>query len=113
MRYLADVVTLRLDTERCRGCWQCIDVCPRAVFRRHGGVVVIADRDRCIECGACALNCPFGALSVEAGVGCAAAVIGGMLRGGEPECGSGACCCCDAQGDNGTGNGRPGGGATQ
>jgi hypothetical protein len=40
-----------------------------------------------MECGACTNNCEFGAIEVKAGVGCAAAVIRGMISGGEPECG--------------------------
>jgi hypothetical protein len=44
-------------------------------------------------------NCPEGALTVRAGVGCAAAVLNGLLRGGEPSCdcggpsGSDSACC--------------------
>jgi hypothetical protein len=41
-----------------------------------------------MECGACSRNCPAGAIAVEAGVGCAAAVINGMLNRQ-----NGACCC--------------------
>ena len=47
----------------------------------------IVDRDACMECGACALNCAAKAISVDAGVGCAAAVIQGMIKGTEPTCG--------------------------
>jgi NAD-dependent dihydropyrimidine dehydrogenase PreA subunit len=50
------------------------------VFQRQDGKVVLADRDACMECGACARNCAFGAISVEQGVGCAAAIIVGSLR---------------------------------
>ncbi len=96
MRYLADVVTLELDAGKCTGCRVCTDVCPHGVFVVEGGKAKIVDRDACIECGACALNCPEAALSVEAGVGCANAVIRGMLRGTTPECGcSGDSSCCD------------------
>jgi hypothetical protein len=47
-----------------------------------------------MECGACARNCAAGALTVKAGVGCAAAVISGAIRGGEPTCGCDSNSCC-------------------
>ncbi len=87
LRYIDGVVTLKLDTERCTGCRLCIAVCPHAVFHMAGGRARIVDRDACIECGACARNCAAGALSVDPGVGCAAAVIQGWLSGSEPTCG--------------------------
>jgi ferredoxin len=99
MRYLKNVVTLELSAERCTGCGRCLEVCPREVLAKNGKSVRIVDRDLCIECGACMMNCPFDAIRVKAGVGCAAAVISGLIRGGEPECGcgggderSGSCC---------------------
>jgi hypothetical protein len=50
-----------------------------------------------MECGACALNCEFGAIAVNTGVGCAAALINGMITGGPPTCGCdntpGSVCC--------------------
>jgi ferredoxin len=89
VRYLRNVVTLALDEERCTGCLRCLEVCPRAVLARAAKRVAIVDRDACIECGACARNCSAGAISVQAGVGCAAAVVGGWLRGSRPSCGCG------------------------
>jgi ferredoxin len=55
----------------------------------------IDDRDACMECGACAKNCAEGALTVGAGVGCAAAIIYGAIKGTEPSCdgSSGSSCC--------------------
>jgi hypothetical protein len=44
-----------------------------------------------MECGACRMNCPDGAIAVSSGVGCAVAIINGM-RGGEFECGTGCAC---------------------
>jgi NAD-dependent dihydropyrimidine dehydrogenase PreA subunit len=94
MKYLKDVVTLNLDSTRCTGCGRCFEVCPHSVFTLREGKAVIADRDACMECGACSRNCAFEALSVAAGVGCAAGIIRGALKGGPPECGcdSGNCC---------------------
>jgi NAD-dependent dihydropyrimidine dehydrogenase PreA subunit len=88
-KYLANVVTLRLDQDKCTGCGMCTKVCPHAVLTRSDDkkTVSITDRDACMECGACSMNCPEDAVSVNAGVGCAAAVINSML--GRTD----ACCC--------------------
>jgi ferredoxin len=48
----------------------------------------------CMECGACATNCPASAITVDAGVGCAAAVIYSWFTGKEPTCGCGEGECC-------------------
>lgn len=95
LRYLENVATLELDTERCMGCGMCVDVCPHAVWVVEGRAGIV-DRDACMECGACARNCPAGAISVDSGVGCATAVIVGALRGTEPicDCSSDESTCC-------------------
>lgn len=94
--YLKNVVTLKLDTERCKGCGMCEMVCPHGVFAMDTEKAVITDRDACMECGACEKNCPFAAIEVKTGVGCASAVIHSLLTGSEPSCdcsgGSGGCC---------------------
>lgn len=86
--YLRGVTTLELDPGLCVGCGVCLEVCPQRVLVREGKGVRIGRRDACMECGACARNCAAGALRVETGVGCAAAVIGSALsrRGGAPCC---------------------------
>ncbi len=84
--YLKDVVTLDHKPEKCNGCGVCLSVCPRAVLRRSNGKIEIGERDSCIECGACQRNCPQGAVTVRAGVGCAAAIINQMIAK------KGACC---------------------
>jgi ferredoxin len=92
--YLKDVVTLKLDQEKCAGCGMCLEVCPHGVFQMNTRHVEIRDRDACMECGACSRNCPFDAISVQAGVGCAAAVIGSMLgRSDQSCCGPSDCGC--------------------
>lgn len=94
MIYLKNVATLQYDSSKCAGCGMCAVVCPHGVFQMAGKKAVMTDRDRCMECGACARNCAFGAIGVEQGVGCAAAIIKGMLTGKEPSCGcdDGDCC---------------------
>ncbi len=93
--YLKNVATLEYDPSLCIGCRLCIEVCPHNVFKMAGKKAEIIDRDKCMECGACVLNCVPGALTVNQGVGCAAAVISGFLKGTEPncDCGGGETCC--------------------
>ena len=96
MKYLANVTTLKYAADKCAGCGRCVEVCPQGVFEMRDKRAAIMDRDLCMECGACARNCEFGAISVNAGVGCAAAIINSMITGGEPSCdcsGSGSSCC--------------------
>ncbi len=101
--YLKDVVSLRLDQEKCVGCGMCLLVCPHAVLSLTNGTAKIVNRDACMECGACSRNCPAEALSVQSGVGCAAAVINSKI-GRKRD----SCCflgpsknksdsCCDSQ----------------
>ncbi len=91
MKYLANTTTLSYDQAKCTGCGRCVEVCPHGVFELAEKRARITDRDNCMECGACAVNCEFGAIAVNAGVGCAAALINSMITGGEPTCG-----CSDA-----------------
>lgn len=98
MKYLLNTTSLEFLPDRCGGCGMCVEVCPHGVFVIEDRKASIVDRDRCMECGACVRNCAFGALSVDKGVGCAAALINGMISGSEPSCGcsdgdkKGGCC---------------------
>lgn len=96
MTYLKHVATLKLSVDACVGCGRCVEVCPHGVFVIEGKKARITDLDRCMECGACAGNCAVGALSVTAGVGCAAAMLDGMRRFGDPD--KGTCCSGDGGG---------------
>jgi len=65
----------------------CINVCPHVVFVRKNGEVNLYAPERCMECGACQINCPEGAIRVESGVGCATAMMWAALKGKkEPSC---------------------------
>jgi len=53
----------------------CVNVCPHGVFKVQDRKAAIIDKEACMECGACALNCPVNAIKVQSGVGCATAII--------------------------------------
>jgi NAD-dependent dihydropyrimidine dehydrogenase PreA subunit len=92
-KYLSDVTTLKLFADKCSGCAKCTEVCPHGVFEIENDKAAICDKNSCIECGACAKNCPLNALKVNSGVGCAAAFITGWLTGSEPTCDCSNDCC--------------------
>jgi len=91
-RYLKDVATLKMDQAVCIGCARCLEVCPHQVFSLAEKKVSIRDRDACMECGACALNCPVNAISVDAGVGCATGLINEWLQERKLRAPGGSCC---------------------
>jgi NAD-dependent dihydropyrimidine dehydrogenase PreA subunit len=76
-RYLAETAILRLSEEKCIGCGNCELVCPHRIFRVLHNKAQIVDRNACMECGACAKNCPVDAIYVnpDEGCGCAAYII--------------------------------------
>ena len=93
IRYIDHVATLVLDEEKCIGCAMCTLVCPHGVLVMNGRTAQIDDLDGCMECGACAKNCPADALSLTPGVGCAGYIIQVWLKGKEKaSCGGAGCC---------------------
>ncbi|WP_240838331.1 4Fe-4S binding protein [Acidaminobacter sp. JC074] len=55
MMYLNDVVTIKLDSSKCVKCGECVQVCPREVFKLSSELQIVK-KDACIECGACQMN---------------------------------------------------------
>ncbi|MBW2428943.1 MAG: 4Fe-4S binding protein, partial [Deltaproteobacteria bacterium] len=53
----------------------------------------IRDLDGCMECGACAQNCPTNAIRVTPGVGCASYIIQTWIKCKEAASCKGTQCC--------------------
>lgn len=49
--------SVRLNTEKCKGCVNCIKRCPTEAIRIRGGKAQIIE-SRCIDCGECIRRCP-------------------------------------------------------
>jgi len=77
-----------LDTQKCSGCKLCLYVCPHGVLAMEGRKAKVVAEEKCIECGACQINCDYGALLVTKGTGCLTAIIKeDFLKVEEPGCG--------------------------
>jgi ferredoxin len=88
-----EVNTLRFYPGKCINCGMCSNVCPHGVFAPGVNKAELVRPEACMECGACQANCPTKAISVDSGVGCAAAMIKAALTGKEVSCGGDDGCC--------------------
>jgi len=66
---------IAVQAAACTGCGTCVKVCPHRVLELENKKAVLAAEDRCIECGACQLNCPESAVAVTKGTGCLFAIL--------------------------------------
>lgn len=58
------LLAVAIDESRCRGVGACLQVCPRACFEMDEArrIVTMPGADRCVQCGACIVQCPLDAL---------------------------------------------------
>lgn len=75
---------IRVDHERCIGCYECVDLCPQSTntefpvyLRGEDGFPQVANPDSCIGCLSCEVGCRALAVKVEG------ARAKGPFRGGE------------------------------
>ena len=61
------VIQIHFYPERCKGIWQCYEVCPVGCWRvdRENRVAIFEDAEHCIACGACVLQCPEKAIELK------------------------------------------------
>ncbi|MCL2649322.1 MAG: 4Fe-4S binding protein [Phycisphaerales bacterium] len=58
-------MAVKVDIEKCTGCWKCIDVCPNSSLEQANNGTkdhVKVKEDDCIDCYLCVEECKFGAL---------------------------------------------------
>lgn len=66
---------IAIDQQQCNGCRDCATVCPHAVIEMRERKAYLVAEERCIECGACELNCHYDAIQVTKGTGCLFIII--------------------------------------
>ncbi|MBI4832632.1 MAG: 4Fe-4S binding protein [Candidatus Lindowbacteria bacterium] len=76
---------IAFDPQKCIGCGDCVKVCPQQCYViGQNKKSVHAFPERCMECGACQLNCRAEAIAMEAGPGCFVYIIKEQLFGKTP-----------------------------
>jgi len=71
-------MTATIFQEKCIGCEWCVEVCPHQIIIISEEIkkAEIINTKLCIECGACALQCPVEAIrSHPIGCGCVSGVV--------------------------------------
>ncbi|NIM96213.1 MAG: hypothetical protein GTO18_21150 [Anaerolineales bacterium] len=58
---------IRFDSAQCLGLWHCYEVCPVDCWAPdwERGTVVFQNKEKCIACGACVLQCPEEAIELR------------------------------------------------
>lgn len=57
-----DLLTYRIDPEKCKGCSKCARNCPAKAISGEVKKPFVIDASKCIKCGTCLDGCPFGAI---------------------------------------------------
>jgi NAD-dependent dihydropyrimidine dehydrogenase PreA subunit len=56
---------IEIDTEKCIGCGDCVDICPAEVLELQDGKSVPINIEDCIDCGSCVAVCEQRAITME------------------------------------------------
>jgi ferredoxin len=59
-------VAVKIDLEKCTGCYQCVIVCPNALFTVVDSKARV-DNKGCVSCGVCKQSCDAGAITIIQG----------------------------------------------
>lgn len=57
--------TPTIDTDKCIGCGECVDVCPADVYEIQDEKSVVVNGEECLGCESCIEVCEQGAITVE------------------------------------------------
>lgn len=60
-----DLLTIKIDPVKCKGCTLCCKICPQGAISGESKKPHVIDPAKCIKCDACINNCHFGAIIKE------------------------------------------------
>lgn len=63
----SDLITYRIDEEKCRGCSLCSRKCPVEAISGQLKSPYTIDFEKCVKCGQCIENCKFNAIEILSG----------------------------------------------
>jgi NAD-dependent dihydropyrimidine dehydrogenase PreA subunit len=57
--------SVNVDSEKCIGCGECVDVCPVEVYELQNGKAVPVNEEECLGCESCIEVCEQNAITIE------------------------------------------------
>ena len=57
--------SVTVDSEKCIGCGECVDVCPVEVYELQNGKAVPVNEEECLGCESCIEVCEQSAITIE------------------------------------------------
>ncbi len=54
-----------VDPDKCKGCEECVEVCPVEVYEMQDGKSVPVRAEECLGCESCVEVCEAGAITIE------------------------------------------------
>jgi NAD-dependent dihydropyrimidine dehydrogenase PreA subunit len=55
---------VKIDLDKCKGCGECVDICPSEVLEMADEKANVANPDECAGCESCVEVCEEGAITV-------------------------------------------------
>lgn len=57
--------TVTIDTDKCIGCGECVDVCPVEVYELQDSKALVVNEEECLGCESCIEVCESNAVTIE------------------------------------------------
>lgn len=57
--------SVTVDTDKCIGCGECVDVCPVEVYELQNEKATVVNEEECLGCESCVEVCEQDAITVE------------------------------------------------